>query len=317
MARLSIIEIDQLPAMEVLEVIDSENILNSRMDKFVELWRFYDPPAGAQYDVDLLEFDPIKITQESSTFFELLLRDRVNQAARSVTLAYAFGGDLEAIASRYPGGVPRLPGETDDHYRMRVWLSPNTLSPHGVYEAYVFWALTAAPELRDVTATAKPGNPTVTITLMANGPPVTVGIDGKSVTAFPSPVPTIAQIDAVRSYELKDSRKAMTDVLNIQPAKIVNVNYSVRYWLFPGWAADLLEKQLYTAAAALIEKQRWLGYSHVQAAMEAALKTSGVFNVIVDTPLDTIVDKNTVVQVQSVKLIYAGRAGFEEPIEPN
>ena len=82
----------------------------------------------------------------------MLLRDRVNQAARSITLAYAIGTDLDAIASRYPGGVPRLPSESDDRYRRRIWLSPNTLSPHGTAEAYEFWALTALPALRDVTA---------------------------------------------------------------------------------------------------------------------------------------------------------------------
>ena len=62
---------------------------------------------GAQYDVGQLEFDPIKIKAERLAFFEALLRDRVNQAARGVTCSIWHGSNLDAIASRYPGGVPR------------------------------------------------------------------------------------------------------------------------------------------------------------------------------------------------------------------
>ena len=128
MNRLGVLDPKSLPHFDVLEALNAETILEGRMDRFVELWKEHDPPAGAVYDVEGLEFDPIKITQESSTYFELLLRDRVNQAARSVTLAFAVGGDLDAIASRYPGGVPRLAG------RRRRALSPAHLAFAGDVE---------------------------------------------------------------------------------------------------------------------------------------------------------------------------------------
>ena len=127
--RISVLLPANLQPMVVLEKIDVETILAERMARLKELWAKYDPPSAAQYDVEQLEFDPIKINQEACSYFELLIRDRINQAARSITLAYAIGTDLDAIASRYPGGVPRLEGESDDRYRRRIWLSPNTLSP--------------------------------------------------------------------------------------------------------------------------------------------------------------------------------------------
>jgi phage-related baseplate assembly protein len=74
------------------------------MAKLVELWREADPPAGAVYDVDALEFDRSRSIR-SARPFELMLRDRVNQAARAVTPAFASGSDLDAIATRYPGGA--------------------------------------------------------------------------------------------------------------------------------------------------------------------------------------------------------------------
>lgn len=324
MARLGVIELDQLPTMQVLETLDSDELIADRMTKFAELWKSYDPPAGANYDVENLEFDPIRIVEENNAYFELLLRDRVNQAAKAVTLAFASGSDLDAIASRYPGGVPRLDSdgdgvndELDNHYRTRIWLSPNTLSPHGVYESYVFWVLTALPELRDATAYAVRGTPNVTITIMADGDGVELGDDEKSVTAFPSPTPETSDIDTIRSYVEADSRKALTDVVRVRTPKIVRVDYEIRYWLFPGWNADTMKKALWTAMAALIEKQRWLGYSHTKAAVEAALMVSGVYNVIVDLPTDDVeIELHEVVVVNSVKMTYAGRGGFEEPTEP-
>ncbi len=320
MARLGTIELDQLPKMQVLEDLDSEAIIAERMKQFVALWREHDPPAGAQYDVDNLEFDPIKINQEANAFFELLLRDRVNQAAKGVTLAYASGSDLDAIASRYPGGMPRIENESDDNYRMRIWLSVNTLSPHGTYEAYVFWALTGARmeglPLRDATAVAKRGTANITITIMADGSPVVANGAKNGITAFPSPTPTTVQIDAVRKFVESSSRKGLTDVVSIRSPKIVNTHYKINYWLFPGWDRGTIEPALYDAAAQLIESQRWLGYAHTLDSIGAALKTSGVYKVHVVEPVtDVEIDQHEVVKVDSVAINYMGRGGFEEPIE--
>lgn len=320
MARLGSLELDQLPVMEVLEQLNSEGIISERMRQFVELWRKYDPPAGAQYDVDALEFDPIKINQETNAFFELLLRDRVNQAAKGVTLAYAAGADLDAIASRYPGGMPREAGESDDSYRTRIWLSVNTLSPHGTYEAYVFWAMTGALSegvpIRDATAVAKRGTANVTITIMANGTPVVANDAKNGIVPFPSPLPSSSQLDAVRKYVESSQRKALTDVVSIRSPKIVNTQYKINYWLFPGWDRGLIEPALYDAAAKLVEKQRWLGYSHTIDSIDAALKTSGVYKIHVVEPVaDIEIDKHEVVVVDGVSLNYMGRGGFEEATE--
>jgi hypothetical protein len=171
MSRLSVINLAELPPMQVIETIDTEAIMRARMGRFKELWASYDPPLGVQYDVENLEFDPIRINQECCTLFELMERDRVNQAARDVTLAFGWGGNLDGIASRYPSGVPRLPvvseprpfeqfpqdWESDDRYRQRIWLAPNLFSPHGTAEAYEFFALTADATMHDARATSDEG----------------------------------------------------------------------------------------------------------------------------------------------------------------
>lgn len=322
MPRIGVIELSQLPPFEVLELISTEVILRTRLAQLKTYWAVSDPPNGAQYDVGNLEFDPLRINQEANTFYELMLRDRVNQAARAVTLAFATGGNLDAIASRYPGGMPRIAGEKDDDYRTRVWLSPNTLSPHGIYESYVFWALNAYaaagdPKLRDAQATNVPGNPDITITIMADGPPITAqgsydGADaGKMITAYPSPAPSNDQVVRTAVYIKDKSRKGLTDVITVGSPKVVHVRYDVGVVLFPGWDPGLIMPQLAVAMAALLEDQRWLGFSHTRAAIDRALKVGGVFNLLIKLPAaDVLVDPTTTVVVDGVKLYYAGRGGL-------
>jgi phage-related baseplate assembly protein len=316
MSRLGVLELSQLPPFVVIQVPDAEAILAARMAKLVEIWTQNDPPAGAIYDTQGLEFDPIKITQEVSTYFEIMLEDRVNQAARAVTLAFAINGDLDAIASRYPGGMPREPGESDDMYRTRIWLSPNTLSQWGTYESYTFFGLTGADlagmPLRDCMAWSNPGQPNVYVVIMADGPPVTANPDG-TFTAFPSPVPSDAQVTAVYSYitERGQGRKGLTDVVSVVSPKVVQTDYSIRILVFPGWDQVAIMQQLAIALATLIENQRYIGFSHTLAAIDAVLKVSGVFNVLIDSPAaDVIIAQDAAVVVNSITLTYAGRAGI-------
>jgi phage-related baseplate assembly protein len=296
--RVSVILPANLQPMVVLEKLDVETTLAARMTRLKELWKFYDPPAAAQYDVEQLEFDPIKINQEVASYFELLIRDRVNQAARSVTLAYAIGTDLDAIASRYPGGVPRLDGESDDRYRRRIWLSPNTLSPHGTAEAYEFWALTALPSLRDVTAIRAVMHdyyPTILITCLKEPPN--------------EPKPTDEELVFVRAYIQSLSRQGLTDVISINPPKVREIEYNISVWLYPGTAQEQTLTKIRDNLAKLLDSQYWLGHDHSHTAIHAACNFTGVHHVdIIEPAHDVFVALDWVVRVTKLTVTYAGRA---------
>ena len=296
--RVSVILPANLQPMQVLEQIDVESILAARMARLKQLWGFYDPPAAAQYDVEQLEFDPIKINQEASSYFELLLRDRVNQAARSITLAYAIGTDLDAIASRYPGGVPRLPNESDDRYRRRIWLSPNTLSPHGTAEAYEFWALTALPALRDVTAIRAVMHdyyPTILITCLKEPPA--------------EPKPTDEELVRIRAYIQSLSRQGLTDVISVNPPKIREIEYKILVWLYPGTAQDQVMTKIRNSLVTLLDNQYWLGHDHSLTAIHSACNFSGVHHVDVVEPTDDVmIPLDWLIRVTNLTVTFAGRA---------
>jgi phage-related baseplate assembly protein len=313
MSRFSVINLAELSPMRVLETIDSDAIISARMTRFVELWNESDPPSAIAYDVGALEFDPIKINQECGAFFELLLRDRVNQAARAITLAFGSGSDLDAIASRYPGGVPRLPAvanprdykefpldwESDDAYRKRIWLSPNPLGPHGTAEAYQFWALSAltAGTLRDVsTIKIRPrlqDNPIVLVTCLLAGD---------------EPRPSTGQLLAIRKYIQDESRQAMTDEISVCPPKIREINYKVDLWFYPGPDATLLMTRVRDSVNNLIANQYWLGHDHTLMALHAACALSGVARAtIIEPTADVLVADDWLVQVKEVTLTLKGR----------
>jgi len=287
---------DSLPVFAVLEHLDSEQIITERMLRLVEVWKEHDPPEGAAYDVEMLEFDPIKIVQEAEAYFELLLRDRVNQAAKSVTLAYASGGDLDAIASRYPGGVPRLPGEDDERYRRRIWLSPATLSHRGIEEAYVFWALTAPndPMIADATATTVEGTGHVTITIMASGP---------------DPRPTDVQLNNVRAYIADHGRKALTDIVSVLPPRILSTRIFVQVWLFPGPDGPVTVANIRQSLARMVNNQSWLGVDYTRMAIARAVgNVMGVQDVEIMEPVaNIVVDARSVVRVTDIDVQLMGR----------
>jgi phage-related baseplate assembly protein len=328
--RFAVIRPDLLPPMKVLESISTEVIIASRMAKFKALWASYDPPNAAQYDLENLEFDPIKIQAELATFFELLVRDRVNQAARAVTLAYAVGSDLDAIGSRYPYGVARLdtngdgiPDETDAAYRQRLWLSPNILSLNGpgqgTYESYVFWALSApqAPELpiKHATALTVEGTGNVIIPIINSIPLgsqwiVPPAAQNSYVLAVASdPTPTANQIANVYKYitEPDMARKGLTDVINVVKPKITNTAINVQVWLFPGVDRASLMAEVCAAVLQLIVNLRWIGADLTILALETALGQAGVYNTVILSPAaDVIVGVDGCVNITTATLVYMG-----------
>jgi len=311
MSRFSIIDPNQLPAMVVIVPTDSEATLVERMTALKTRWTEYDPPMGAQYDVEGLEFDPIKINQEVNTDLHVKLEDRVNQAARALTLVHAIGGDLDAIASRYPGGVPRATSETydvlttplieqrrmDNRYRRRIWLAANAFSTAGAEEAYVFHALTAVPTLKDASAVLvhlSRYDQEVVVTLMADRP---------------DPKPTTAEIEAARSHLHKPTVKPLTAVVRVAGVVVINTKYVIDITLLPAIDETSIMAQIRAAVDAHIEAQRVLGGDHTLAAIYDAAFVPGVHNVRIREPVaDILVNARQAVRVTEVELRMVGRA---------
>lgn len=89
-----LIDLSKLPAPQLIEELDYEAILNEMRKKLRELL-----PEWTGYE---LESDPANKVLEVAAYREMLLRQRVNEAARGVLIAFAQGSDLDQLAAFYP-----------------------------------------------------------------------------------------------------------------------------------------------------------------------------------------------------------------------
>jgi phage-related baseplate assembly protein len=154
------IDLSQLPPPSVIEPLDFEGILDAIKGDFEARWataRAADPSLP-EYDVGMLETDPAVILMQAFAYREMLLRARVNDAARAVMLAYARGSDLDHLAALF--GVARMtvreatqdaPAvmESDERLRRRVLLALEAFSTAGPEGAYVFHTLSAHADIVD------------------------------------------------------------------------------------------------------------------------------------------------------------------------
>jgi phage-related baseplate assembly protein len=334
-SRFPVINPALLPPMKVLETINTEAIIAARMAQLKTIWTANDPPNGAAYDVDSLEFDPLKIQAQLSAYFELMLRDRVNQAARAITLAFAVGSDLDAIGSRYPYGGKRKtqdagtwtgPGtqEPDDLYRTRLWMSPSIFSlsgpGQGTYESYVFWAMSApmplgVGALKHAAAFTKAGTGNIYIPILPlstlNLTWVKGVIDRRQWVLTPGAItkPTVEQISAVYSYIVApdQARKGLTDVINILAPKVINVAIDADLYWFPGVDVNSLITLTNKAVSDLVAGINWLGADLTRMALQGAFAQSGMYRAVIRSPLDDVlIDNSAVINITSVTLKYVG-----------
>ncbi|CAM8517931.1 TPA: baseplate J-like protein [Enterobacter hormaechei subsp. steigerwaltii] len=89
---------------DIVEVLDYETILAERKTTLVSLYSEEQQEAVAR--TLILESEPIVKLLEENAYRGVIWRQRVNEAARAVMLAYAAGSDLDQIGANY--NVPRL-----------------------------------------------------------------------------------------------------------------------------------------------------------------------------------------------------------------
>lgn len=92
------IDINKLPAPQIVEELDYETILTAMRAKLAELL-----PDWTASD---LESDPANKVLEVAAYREMLMRQRVNESVRACMLAFARSTDLDHLAANF--GVERL-----------------------------------------------------------------------------------------------------------------------------------------------------------------------------------------------------------------
>lgn len=275
---MSVIDLSQLPPPEVVESLDFESL-------YQELLAAFRAAMGEGWNAEL-ESDPVLKLLELAAYRELLLRARINDAARAVMLAYATGSDLDQLAAGYnvarlviqpadPTAVPPLEAvlESDDSLRNRTQLAFDQLSVAGPRNAYVAFALGADGRIADVSATS-PAPCEALISVLSREGDGTAGDD---------------ILDAVRSVLSDEDVRPVGDRVTVQSASIVEYAVEAVLYIYPGPEAELIQQAAEGSLQNYIAAQRRLGRDIRRSALFAALHVEGVQRVELAQPAADVV----------------------------
>ena len=281
------IDLGQLPAPQIVEQIDYEQILAERKAYAISLW-----PAEEQAEIAArldMESEPLTKLLEENAYRETIWRQRVNEASVANMLALAKGSDLENLAANYnvkrltiqaanPAAVPPIPllMESDDSLRERAQMAWEGLSTAGPRNSYIFHARSADGQVADATAESPaPAEAVVTVQSILD--------DG---TASP------ALLNTVKAYLSDDDRRPVADRLTVQSAQIIN--YQVKAKLFLMTSGPETELILAAAEAQLltfVHQRRRLELEISESIIHASLHVEGVRKVVLEGWTDIVATK--------------------------
>lgn len=271
------IDLSQLPAPTVVETLDYESVLAALQADFTARY-----PAFTA----ALESEPVLKLLEVAAWRELIVRGRVNDAARACMLAYALGADLEHLAALYgvqrllldagdPTAVPPVPPtyESDTRLRARTQLALEGFSTAGPVGAYEFWALSADAHVLDVSVQSPvPGQVLVTV------------LDSRG-----NGTPDAALLAAVLTTLSAEDVRPLTDQVLVQAAEIVPYTITAALTVYPGPDAATVRVAAAAATTAYAASVHRLGYDVTLSGLYAALHQPGVQRVALMAPAADLV----------------------------
>lgn len=274
--NFSAIDLEKLPPPKVIETLDFEGVFSSLKYDFQTRYPEYSAA---------LESDPAIKLLEVAAYREVLLRGRVNDAAKAVMLATAVGADLENLAAFYgvvraivdhgdPEAIPPKPiiYETDTRLRKRTQMALEGFSTAGPEGAYIFHAYSASGQVKDVSVESPtPGRVIVTV--------LSTETDGTADADLQAEIFTAVNADRVRP---------LTDLVEVQGAEIIPYSINASLSLYDGPDAEVIRSRGLTRLQDYVAARHRLGDTVAISGIEAALHVEGVREVIITQPANSI-----------------------------
>lgn len=284
---MATIDLSQLPAPNVVEALDFETLLQARKAALMALY-----PADQQAAIARtleLESEPIVKLLQENAYRELILRQRINEAAKATMVAWANAGDLDQLGMN--NGVARLvltPAdsstlpptvavmEKDEDFRLRIAQAFEGLSVAGPAGAYEYHARSADGRIADVSATS-PAPAEVLITVLSR--------EGHGEASA-------GLLSAVNMALNDENVRPVADRVSVQSASIVEYSVDATLFLYPGPEAEPIRAAAEARLAAFVTAQSRLGRDIRRSALFAALHVEGVQRVELAQPAqDVVLDK--------------------------
>jgi phage-related baseplate assembly protein len=255
------IDLSALPPPKIIEELSFGDIFDELLIDFRKRRPDYDA---------LLESDPVIIALECSAYREVLLRQRINEAAKATLLAYATGSDLDNLAAFY--GVERMEEEPDARLRYRTQLALESLTTAGSEKAYLFHALSASPLVKSASVQS-PEAGEVLISILST---IDDGTADEELT------------DAVLQYVSSEDKRPLTDKVVVQSAEIVEYEINARIHLYFSPSMGITEQECRDALDAYIVKHNTIENMVARSGIFNALHTEGVQKVELLSPAEDV-----------------------------
>ncbi len=270
------VDLSKLPLPAVVEQLDFEIVLASMVS---------DLQARMPSFSALVESDPAYKILEVCAYRETLLRQRVNDAAKAVMLAYALREDLDAIGANFEverllldagdaDAIPPVPPtyEMDEDFRRRIQLSFEGFTTAGSAGSYVFAALSADGDVKDVSVSSPTPGVVNVYVLSRTG-------TGTAGTALVQTVAAALSAEEVRP---------LTDNVVVASASIVDYQINAELILYPGPDAEVVRQAALAAITAHVANIKRLGLNVALSAIYAQLQQPGVQQVNLFLPFSNI-----------------------------
>ncbi|MBD8666547.1 baseplate J/gp47 family protein [Pseudomonas lurida] len=266
---MSIVDLSELPAPDVLEPLDFEEAYAERLSVFRGF-------MGDNWSAPL-ESDPVVKLLEVSAYVGIGDRARVNDAAKALLLAHAIGSDLDQLGANV--NTPRLViqaedlravppvekiTEGNDAYRERIQLAYEGLTTTGPRNSYKLHARNASALVADASAES-PSPACVTVTVL--------GLEGDGAVG--------PELLAVVTRALNDENvRPLGDRLTVQSAQVLPYRIdAVLHMKGPGPESAVALAEAERRLAAWVNPRKRLGVEVARSAVDAQLHVPGVSRV--------------------------------------
>lgn len=246
-----------------------------------------------------VEADPAARQLQVVAYRELMIRQRVNSAAKGLTLAYAKDSDLDQLGANFD--VARFDGELDASFRRRIQLSTEGYSTAGPEGAYISHALNAHPNITDVAVNSPTFiSPTISQSVRDQLPDNALVLVSEDAVQLDNPMPGDVVVSIVSETGEANQEeidavvlalaevKPITDRVIVKSAELINVLINATIHTFSNLGKGIVLQTAADKLKAYMKEQTRIGNDVPISGIMAALHQPGVSRVEMVTPTTDI-----------------------------
>lgn len=266
------IDLSRLPHPTIAETLSYEAILAERRAYLIGLW-----PSDERDEIAeriKLDSDPLHKLLQENAYRELLLRQRVNEAATATMLALATGRDLDQVAAATNTGrllisaaTQDMPAEyeSDEDLRRRAQMAWEGLSTAGPVNSYIYHTLSADGRVADAECVS-PSPAVVDIIVLSR--------EGNGAA-------DASLLATVERYLNAEDRRPVADRVVVKSAEIIEYRVNASLYLSTvGAEQEPILKESRARLESFVSQQRRIALEISESALHAALHIEGVSKVV-------------------------------------